>query len=53
CTGACAFAGGNEAKDEDITRSYEAVKAVVEMGIDVNLKNDEGQTAMHMAAFTG
>jgi ankyrin repeat protein len=53
CTGACAFKGGNEANDADIERALQAVKAVVEMGIDVNAKNDEGQTAMHMAAFTG
>jgi cytohesin len=53
CTGACAFAGGNKAKDSDIARSFLAVKAIVDMGIDVNMKNTEGQTAMHMAAFTG
>lgn len=53
CTGACAFKGGNEANDEDIERAFQAVKTVVEMGIDVNAKNEDGQTAMHMAAFTG
>jgi len=53
CTGACAFKGGNEANDEDIERAYRAVRAVIEMGIDVNAKNEDGQTAMHMAAFTG
>jgi ankyrin repeat protein len=53
CTGACAFAGGNAAKDADISRAFEAVKAAVGMGIDVNAKNDDGHTAMHMAAFTG
>jgi ankyrin repeat protein len=53
CTGACAFKGGNKANDEDVAKAFEAVRTVVEMGIDVNAKNDEGQTAMHMAAFTG
>ena len=53
CTGACAFKGGNEANDADVARAFAAVRAVVEMGIDLNAKNEEGQTAMHMAAFTG
>lgn len=53
CTGACAFKGGNEADDEDIELAFRAVEAVIKMGIDVNAKNEEGQTAMHMAAFTG
>lgn len=53
CTGVCAFKGGNEANAEDIELAYQAVKAVIEMGIDVNAKNEDGQTAMHMAAFTG
>lgn len=53
CTGACAFKGGNEANDADIERAYRAVRVVVEMGIDVNAKNEDGQTAIHMAAFTG
>ncbi|MEJ2171598.1 MAG: ankyrin repeat domain-containing protein [Woeseiaceae bacterium] len=53
CTGACAFKGGNKANDQDIERAYQAVKAVVAMGIDLNAKNEDGQTAMHMAAFTG
>lgn len=53
CTGACAFKGGNEAKDQDIELAYSAVKTVIDMGIDIDAKNEEGQTAMHMAAFTG
>ena len=53
CTGACAFKGGNKANDQDIEQAYQAVKTVIEMGIDINAKNDDGQTAMHMAAFTG
>ncbi len=53
CTGSCAFAGGNEAGEEEIQISLHAVKAAVQMGVDINAKNKEGQTAMHMAAFTG
>jgi hypothetical protein len=33
--------------------ALEAVKAAVELGADVNAANEDGQTAMHMAAFTG
>jgi len=53
CTGSCAFAGGNVASEEEILISLDAVKAAVEMGVDINARNSEGQTAMHMAAFTG
>ncbi|MDH3531625.1 MAG: ankyrin repeat domain-containing protein [Gammaproteobacteria bacterium] len=53
CTGDCAFKGGNKANDEDIERAFRAVRTVIEMGIDANAKNEDGQTAMHMAAFTG
>ncbi len=53
CTGACAFKGGNQANEKDIEKSFHAVKTVIEMGIDIDAKNEEGQTAMHMAAFTG
>ena len=53
CTGSCAFAGGNHASAEEIDVSLQAVKAAVEMGVDINAKSSEGQTAMHMAAFTG
>jgi len=53
CTGSCAFAGGNHASQEEIEIALNAVKAAVEMGIDINAKNSDGQTAMHMAAFTG
>ncbi len=31
----------------------EAVKVVVELGVDLNTTNETGQTAMHYAAFTG
>lgn len=53
CTGSCAFAGGNHAGAEEIQISLQAVKAAVEMGVDINARSSEGQTAMHMAAFTG
>jgi ankyrin repeat protein len=53
CTGSCAFLGGNRANLADIELSYQAVKAAVEMGVNINARSDEGQTAMHMAAFTG
>lgn len=53
CTGSCAFAGGNVARPEDVELSLQAVKAAVNMGVNINAKNKEGQTAMHMAAFTG
>lgn len=54
CTGTCAFSGGNiEVKDDDIQMSLDAVKAMLEMGVDINAANDVGRTAMHMAAFTG
>ena len=53
CTGSCAFAGGNHASQEEIDIALHAVKAAVEMGVDINAKNSDGQTAMHMAAFTG
>ncbi|MBT8100827.1 MAG: ankyrin repeat domain-containing protein [Gammaproteobacteria bacterium] len=53
CTGACAFKGGNKANDTDIGQAFAAVRTVVEMGIDIDARNEDGQTAMHMAAFTG
>ena len=53
CTGACAFKGGNQANDAEIRHAYAAVEAILTMDVDVNAKNDDGQTAMHMAAFTG
>jgi uncharacterized protein len=54
CTGSCAFQGGNEDIDEATSKAaLEAVKAAVESGADVNELNSDGQTAMHMAAFTG
>jgi ankyrin repeat protein len=53
CTGACAFAGGNRANEADVMRAYAAVEAVLAMGADIDARNEDGQTAMHMAAFTG
>jgi uncharacterized protein len=35
------------------TRALEAVKAIVAMGVDLNTVNEDGETAMHKAAFTG
>ena len=53
CTGSCAFEGGNNSRPSDIEKSFQAVKAVLEMGVNVNATADDGKTALHMAAFTG
>jgi ankyrin repeat protein len=54
CTGSCEFSGRNlEVDPVAAAAALEAVKAAVELGADVNTPNDDGQTAMHMAAFTG
>jgi len=54
CTGSCVFVGGgNNASEQDIELAYQAVKAVVEAGVDVNTADENGLTAMHMAAYTG
>ena len=39
--------------EEDLQSAAEAVKLLVQLGADVNAKNDDGQTAMHAAAFNG
>jgi uncharacterized protein YoaH (UPF0181 family) len=39
---------GGEQKD-----AIEAIKMLMEKGVDVNAANDQGQTAMHFAALTG
>ena len=53
CTGACSFQGANRKDEEEQKRAMEAVRAVVELGADADAVNEEGQTAMHFAAFTG
>ncbi|MDX1499662.1 MAG: ankyrin repeat domain-containing protein [Woeseiaceae bacterium] len=54
CTGACAFsAGGNRGDEAAVRRALEAVEAILAMGADIEAKNEDGQTALHMAAFTG
>ena len=54
CTGSCEYRGANLEVDEIAAEAaLEAVKAAVELGADVTTVNEEGQTAMHMAAFTG
>ena len=53
CIGPCEYKNGNVADDKSILNSYQAVKTAAELGVDINATNDDGQTAMHMAAFTG
>jgi ankyrin repeat protein len=54
CTGSCEFKGANLEVDEAAAASaLDAVKVALELGADVNAVNEDGQTAMHMAAFTG
>jgi ankyrin repeat protein len=54
CTGSCEYQGANTNVDEAVAAAgLEAVKVAVELGADVNAANEDGQTAMHMAAFTG
>jgi ankyrin repeat protein len=54
CTGTCAYkGGGNVADPAKIALSLQAVKEAIRMGVDVNAVNEDGRTAMHMAAFTG
>lgn len=53
CSGTCAYAELNRDNEEDLRNAFEAVKAAVEAGADVNAVNADGQTAMHAAAFTG
>ena len=38
---------------EELQSAVEAVQLLVELGADVNAANDDGQTAMHAAAFNG
>ncbi len=54
CTGTCAYQqGGNVANKNDIEAALRGVEASLEMGVDINSTSKEGQTAMHIAAFTG
>jgi ankyrin repeat protein len=55
CTGTCAFQeGGNIADKEVVDRAFRAVSTIYEMGgVDINAADKSGQTAMHIAAFTG
>jgi ankyrin repeat protein len=56
CTGSCEFkaSGANLELDPGIEHAaLDAVTAAVELGGDVNGADQDGYTAMHMAAFTG
>jgi ankyrin repeat protein len=53
CPGECRGMGKNEQNKEWEAKAFAAVKMAVELGADVNAANDTGQTAMHIAAFTG
>jgi ankyrin repeat protein len=54
CTGSCEFRGANLEVDPAVAAAaLEAVRVAIESGADVNAANEDGQTAMHMAAFTG
>jgi hypothetical protein len=54
CTGTCAFQeGGNVADKARVAAAFETVRTVFDMGVDVNARSKSGQTAMHIAAFTG
>lgn len=55
CTGTCAFQGQgkNISNNKDIELALQAVKALVEMGVELNATDKSGRTAMHLAAFTG
>ena len=53
CIGPCAYKNKNIADKESLYKSYQAAKAALELGVDINATNKDGQTAMHLAAFTG
>ena len=53
CIGPCAYKNNNIPDKESLYKSYQAAKAALELGVDINASNKDGQTAMHLAAFTG
>jgi ankyrin repeat protein len=54
CTGSCEFRGANlEVDPAAAAAALDAVRIAIELGADVNAVNEDGQSAMHMAAFTG
>lgn len=54
CTGSCEFQGANlEVDPVAAAAALDAVKVALELGADIDAANEDGQTAMHMAAFTG
>ncbi|MGH9255532.1 MAG: ankyrin repeat domain-containing protein [Vicinamibacterales bacterium] len=54
CTGSCEFRGANLDVDPVAAKAaLDAVTVAVELGADIDAANEDGQTAMHMAAFTG
>ena len=53
CTGSCWSRGENRGNAEEERIALVAVRMAVELGSNVNAINEVGQTAMHLAAFTG
>jgi len=53
CPGECRGMGKNEQNKQWESQAFAAVKMAVELGADVNATNDKGETAMHIAGFTG
>jgi len=52
---ACTVASqrGDKKNVEEVNRSLQAVKMLIESGVDINVMNSANETAMHMAAFSG
>ncbi|MCH8268072.1 MAG: ankyrin repeat domain-containing protein [Acidobacteria bacterium] len=53
CEQTCAFQSENLGNEEQERKALEAVRAAVETGADLHAINEDGQTAMHAAAFVG
>jgi ankyrin repeat protein len=53
CTGSCWSRGANRGDEHAERIALQAVRMAMELGSDVNAVNEVGQTAMHLAAFTG